>query len=106
MIEQIIFIVLTVFSTEVYYFKCIRGKLSGFAEEKLLSIVSGVMTALFLFGLPWAFATNNGYMAYVWFYSVIGAIALFLGINYKIHKHLEKKEKAAKRAKKKKRKKK
>ena len=99
-IELIIFLALWLVSTEVILFRFIRGSGPDFFAEKLISIILGLLAAFVLFGAPWSLTLGYtgessvvGPIAYVWYYGVVLSIAAFFGINYAIHKWLERRKK-------------
>ncbi len=95
-IELIIFFALWFVLTEVIFFRYTRHNFDTFFEAKILSIFSGSVLSLLLFGLPSMIAVGPGeadavgYIAYVWYYGIISIVALFFGINYLIYKKVNK----------------
>ena len=113
MIGYIIGIAIFIISTEIIYFKYIRGSSwnDSFIEEKLFSMFIGLFSmfiGLFvtftIWGVPFMMAEvpNTidaeplGNIVYLWYYSIVGVIALFFGINYLTDKHLKNKKKKEK----------
>ncbi len=96
MMEEIILLVVWLVATEVAYFGRCRGRADTFFEGKIVSIFIGMAFTFISFGIPWMIATDEGVgignVFYFWYYGSIAAIVIFFGINYLIHKKLEKKE--------------
>ena len=106
-IELIIFLALWIISTEIVYFGFIREEndsycysdFENFIYQKMMSIMTGLFVTIILFGIPFVIATGAGtikdgigYIAYVWYYGIILAVALLFGINYYINIRLNKNE--------------
>jgi len=97
-IELIIFFFIFIVSTEIIFFKFTRGTGECFLQEKIVSIFCGGIAAVLLFGFPCilsnapevASGAPLGPIVYYWYYGIIGSVALFFLLNYKIHKWLEK----------------
>lgn len=99
-IELIIFLALWLISTEVIFFKFAIDDIydySSFIENKSMSMFIGFILVFFSFGIPASIATGlgdpeiaKGYIAYVWYYSIVLGVVLFIGANYLIYKKVKK----------------
>ena len=98
-IELIIFLATWLVSTEVLFFAWERNAYCNFFGNKMVSVIKGLLVAIFIFGLPWLLAVGPimdsyiplGPIVYAWYYGVALAISAFFGINYAIHKWMDKK---------------
>lgn len=104
MIWWIILLILWIIVTEFIFFSYAKDNHDfgdSFLSRKSLSLfVSGILV-FFSVGLPAMFAflpreqglEPFGIIAYAWYYGIIFAFIIFFGINYAIHKWLERKGK-------------
>jgi hypothetical protein len=91
-------ILIFVVMTEIIYFWGFRENYDCFFLEKICSILCSLLTTFFLWGIPFMVVnvkdqygkTMASSIFYFYWYGAIIIIFLFFGINYWIHKYLEK----------------
>lgn len=96
MIIEIIAFFIWLISTEIIYFGFARNNTdeNNFLGEKVISGFGAMFVTVLLIGFPYLMTIAEGaptdLVIYSWYYGIIISILIFLGINYMIHKWLEK----------------
>ena len=104
MIEWIIFIGIIIISSEIMFFR--SGTSDEWIQKKVLSLFSGIIISVVLFGIPYLGAygcnyswysiqetcVNHGAEVFFWFYGIIIGVVLFFWINKIILQKMEAKK--------------